>query len=173
TSLDVDRRIMEVNYFGLIDIAKRVAGYMLTRGNVRDRKHGSARGHIVVTSSLSGAFGMPYRSAYSASKHALRGFFESLRAEYGKHGLKVTIVMPGSIRTNISRSALLGDGTAYGQMDERLARGIPPEKAARKILKAVRKGKKEVVVAGFEGLLLFIRRYLPPLFYPIVEKVKD
>ncbi len=173
TALDVDRRIMEVNYFGLIDIAKRVTGHMLMKGTARDKKWFSPRGHIVVTSSLSGAFGMPNRSAYAASKHALNGFFESLRAEYGRHGLNVTILMPGSIRTGISRSALLGDGAAYGRPDERLERGMPPEKAAGMILKAVRQRRKEAVIAGPEGLLFFIRRFFPSLFYRLAEKAKD
>ena len=164
SSAEVDRKVMEVNFFGLADIAKRTARRMLESGR---------GGQIAVMSSLAGAFGMPLRTAYSASKHALNGFFESLRAEYGRKGLDVTIIMPGSIRTEISKSALRGDGVPYGIMDERLAKGMEPEKAAGKMIKALSKRKKTVIIAGRERLLYCFRKFLPALYYFLIGRLKN
>ena len=107
TRLEVDRRIMEVNFFGAVTLTKLVLPSMLSRKS----------GHIVVNSSVIGKFGTPFRSAYAASKHALHGFFESLRAELWGEGIRVTMICPGFVRTNISVNALKGDGSTLGSMD--------------------------------------------------------
>ncbi|MFT7297406.1 MAG: dehydrogenase/reductase SDR family protein 7B, partial [Sphingobacteriales bacterium] len=91
TELKVDRTIMEVNYFGPVALTKAVLPDMIKRRS----------GNIAVVSSLVGKFGTPYRSSYAASKHALHGFFDSLRAETEDRGVKVTMVCPGFIATNL------------------------------------------------------------------------
>jgi short-subunit dehydrogenase len=153
TDLVVDRAIMETNYFGTIALTKAVLPSMLARHS----------GHIVPISSVIGYVGIPTRSAYSASKHALHGFFESLRAETAKDGIAITIVVPGYIRTKVSENALRGDGSAYGKMDETHQRAMRPEDAAPRIIDAVAKNRAEIRVGGAETLAVLMRRFFPRL----------
>lgn len=161
TLLEVDRRIMEVNFFGTIALTKEILPQMLAR----------KKGHFVVISSVMGKIGFPVRSAYAASKHALHGFFETLWTEYHREGINVTMVCPGMVRTNISFHALEGNGKEHGVMDPRQARGISPEKCARKIIRAVKRNRREIYI-GKEQILIYLRRYFPWLFFTIVSKFK-
>jgi dehydrogenase/reductase SDR family member 7B len=162
TSLDTDRRIMETNFFGTVALTKSVLPSMLERGS----------GHIIVISSLMGKFGTPLRSTYSASKHALHGFFDSLRAELSAKGIKVLIVCPGFIRTNISINALCADGSCHGVMDDAQAGGMPPEVCAEKIIQAIELGKDEVLIGGKELLAVYLKRFAPGIFNRIIAKAK-
>jgi short-subunit dehydrogenase len=159
TELKVDRRILEVNYFGPIALTKLVLPAMLDR----------REGQIIVISSLMGKIYLPGRSAYSASKHALHGFFNSLRAEVQDDGVDVTIICPGYIRTNASFNSLEGDGTRHNKQDNEIASGIPAEKCARRIANAIEDRRAEVIIARFERLGVFINRFLPPLFRRIAR----
>ena len=160
TNLAVDRRIMEVNYFGTIALTKAVLPSMLERG----------AGHIVVVSSLVGKFGTPKRSAYAASKHALHGFFDALRAEIYDAGLRVTLICPGYVRTDISRNALTADGTPYATLDAGQQHGLPPERCAAKILRAIEREKDEVFFGGKEIAAVYIKRFWPGLLNRILRK---
>ena len=161
TSIDVDRRIMEVNYFGNIALTKAVLPYMQKQQS----------GHIIITSSIAGKFGFFLRSAYSASKHALHGFYEALRLEVEKHNIQVTILCPGKINTPISQSALTGDGSAHGVMDHNQATGMPANVCAQQIIKAVQKNKKEVLIGKKEILAVILKRFLPQnLFWKLIKK---
>jgi short-subunit dehydrogenase len=162
TNIDVDRRIMEVNYFGTVALTKRVLPSMLARRS----------GQIVVVSSLLGKFGAPTRSAYAASKHALMGFFDSLRAEVADEGIVVTIVCPGFVRTNASRNALRGDGTPFNRMDEMIQRGMTSEDCARQIVRAIERRRREVYIAGKEKLGLYLSRFTPSLFARFIRRTK-
>ncbi|MEA2489741.1 MAG: dehydrogenase/reductase family er, partial [Acidobacteriota bacterium] len=153
TELAIDRAIMELNYFGTIALTKAVLPSMLARKG----------GHIVPISSVIGHVGIPLRSAYAASKHALHGFFDALRAEVASDGVKVTIVCPGYVRTNVSQNALRGDGSKHGQLDETHANAMRPEQAAPRIIDGVSKGKNEVRVGGKEILAIHLKRFLPNL----------
>jgi short-subunit dehydrogenase len=159
TDVKVDRHLMELNYFGPIALTKLVLPAMLACGD----------GQIVVISSLMGKFGLPARSAYSASKHALHGFFDSLRAEVAGQGVAVTVVCPGYIRTNASFNALEADGTPHNKMDKDIARGMAPEKCARQIVRAIERRRSEVYVARYENLGLYISRFAPALFRRIAR----
>ena len=154
TSMDVYRKLMEVNYFGNIALSKAVVPLMEERG----------QGHLVVVSSLVGKFGTPYRSGYAASKHALHGFYDSLRAEYDASNIKVTMVCPGFIRTQVSINALTGDGTPLNEMDHAQARGMSPEVLARKMKRAVDAGRFEVNIGGREKFGVLIKRFFPGFF---------
>jgi dehydrogenase/reductase SDR family protein 7B len=162
TPVEVDRKVFEVNFFGTITLTKGILPMMIEAGG----------GHIVVMSSVVGKFGMTFRSAYSASKHALHGFFETLRCELSDKNIKVTIICPGRIRTNISVNAVTKDGSDYGKMDEGQAKGVSPEKFARQVVKAIRRNKKEVATGGKEILMIYIRRFLPWLYYILATRVK-
>ena len=162
TSPEVDRKIFEVNFFGTIVLTKAVLPKMIKNGG----------GQIAVTSSIVGKFGFPYRSAYSASKHALHGFFESLRAENTKNNIRVSIIIPGRIKTNISANALEKDGSAHGKMDEGQDQGKSADAAAKIICRKLRKERKEILVGGMDLLMVHIRRFLPPLYYYLSSRVK-
>jgi dehydrogenase/reductase SDR family member 7B len=162
TRLEVDRRIMEVNFFGAVTLTKLVLPSMLSRRS----------GHIVVVSSVLGKFGSPYRSAYVASKHALHGFFDSLRAELWEQGIRVTMICPGFVRTNISVNALKGDGSTFGSMDAAQASGMDPDVCAEKIVRAIEGEPNEVYMGGKEKLGVYLKRFAPNLFARIIRKAK-
>jgi dehydrogenase/reductase SDR family protein 7B len=158
TSLEVDRELFEVNFFGAVAVTKGIAPAMVSQGS----------GHIVVISSMAGN-GFRMRSAYSASKHALQGYFETLRAELYQDNVQVTIVCPGRIKTDISVHSLMGDGQTYGKMDKGQAQGVPVEKCARIIVRGIEHNRKEIFIGKIELLLLIIKRVCPPLYYKIVS----
>lgn len=162
TTIDVDRRIMEVNYFGNIALTKAVLPYMQKQKS----------GHIIVTSSIAGKFGFYLRSAYAASKHALHGYYESLLLEEAENNINVTIVCPGKINTPISKSALTADGTAHDEMDDNQATGMPVDECVRQIIKATEKKKKDVLIGGKEILAAKIKRFSPALFWKIIKNQK-
>jgi short-subunit dehydrogenase len=162
TPLWLDRRIMEINYFGTIALTKAVLPYMISNGG----------GHIVATSSISGRFGFPLRSAYSASKQALHGFFETLLLEHKGDNIRVSVLIPGRVKTNISLHALTSSGKEHGKLDEGLAGGITPEKAAQQIIRGLRRNRREILVGSSELLMLKIRKYMPALFFRIAGRIK-
>lgn len=153
TPLAIDRQIMDLNYFGTVALTKALLPRMLAR----------KRGHIVPISSVIGHVGVPLRSAYAASKHALHGFFDTLRAETEKDGIRVTIVCPGYIRTNVSENALRADGSKYGKTDETHRNAMRPEVAAPKIINGVHRNQQEVRVGGKEIYAILLKRFLPGL----------
>lgn len=160
TSLASDRLLMEVNYFANIAIAKALLPHFRVRG----------AGHIVVTSSLAGKTGFFLRSGYSASKHALHGFYESLRLEEEGNGLQVTMVVPNKVRTDISLRALDQNGIPTGTQDERLRQGITPEDCAARIIRAVEKGKSELLIGSDVRLSVRLKALFPGWFHRILRK---
>ena len=162
TPVFVDRKIFEINFFGTITLTKAVLPEMIKNGG----------GHLAVTSSVVGKFGFPYRSSYSASKQALHGFFESLRAENVKNNIRVSIIIPGRIKTNISVNAINKIGGAHGKMDQGQDSGMLAETAAKKIIRQLSKQKKEIPVGGKEMIMLSIRRFFPRLYYYMASRVK-
>lgn len=162
TSLEVDRRIMEINYFGTVALTKAVLPIMQQQQS----------GHIIAISSIAGKFGFFLRSAYSASKHALQGFFESVLLEEEKNNIYVTIAYPGKINTDISKSALNQDGAQHGVMDHNQETGMSAENCVAKLLKAVKKKKKSVLIGNKEIYAVYIKRYFPSLFWKIIRKQK-
>jgi len=162
TDISVDRRIMEVDYFSGVILTKKLLPAMVAKGS----------GHIVAISSIVGIFGFPLRSAYSAAKHAMHGFYETVWAELHTQGVRVTVVCPGRILTDVSVNALTKDGTPHGEMDHGQANGITAATCARKIIKAVRKNKKEVYIGKKDLLMIYFKRYIPWLYYMLVSKVQ-
>ena len=162
TSMEVDRRIFEINFFAVDKLTKAVLPYMLQNGF----------GHIAATSSVVGKFGIPMRSAYAASKHALHGYFDSLRAEMHGKGIYVSVILAGRILTNISQNAVTKDGSKHGVLDEGQANGMSADEAAKRIIKGITKRKPEIMFGGKELLMVYIRRYFPKLFYYLAPRVK-
>jgi short-subunit dehydrogenase len=162
TALQVDRRIMEVNFFGQVHLTKQLWPLLCN----------SAHANIVLISSVVGTFGFPQRSAYSASKHALEGFFESWMLENTRNNIHFTTVSPGRIQTNISSAALKGDGSSHNKMDDGQLNGIPAEVCAAKIIAGIQKNKRKVYIVQKEMILIVLRKLWPSLFIKLVKKLK-
>lgn len=158
TDMSVDRRLMEVNYFGGIYLVKSLKDMFLKRGV-----------HIAVVSSVSGVFGFPVRSAYCASKHAIHGFYETIALEYPQ--IKTTILIPGRIHTDVSKNALDGNGKPTGIMDPGQANGYDVNKCAKIAIKAIARGKHEKVIGGFDTIMVPFYRYITWLFRLIARNV--
>lgn len=161
TDTDFDRKIMEIDFFSYVILTKTILPHMIERGG----------GQIAATSSITGLFGFPMRSAYSAAKHAVKGFFETAGIELRDKNIYVTIAYPGRVRTNISFRALNKDGKPQGTMDKSLAAGIPVEKCAKKYMNAIYKKKREVLIGGKELIIVYVWRYFRWLFWRMVGKV--
>jgi short-subunit dehydrogenase len=160
TAEEVERKLFEINYFAQVALAKAVLPIMQKQGG----------GQITVISSIAGKFGFYLRSTYSAAKHALHGYFESLRLEEEKNNIKVLLVCPGKIKTNISNNAVLADGSKHNQMDESHVNAMTAEECAKQIISAIEKNKYEILVGGKETLSVYIKRFFPKLSYKILKK---
>ena len=161
TDLSVDRSIMNIDYFGTLALTKALLPKMVERKT----------GHFVVVTSLMGLFSAPLRSGYCGAKHALHGFFESLRAEHHDDGLQVTMVCPGFIRTSISMNAMVGDGSKQGTMDEKTGAGMTAEQCAQRMFKAVERKQAQVLIGRYEILAAYVKRFAPGLLRRIVRRV--
>jgi short-subunit dehydrogenase len=159
TELDVERKIMDINFWGPVAITKAI---------LKNRSPGSPL-HLVLTSSLSGKYGVPKLAAYAGSKHALQGYFDSLRAETYGSGLFVHLVIPGFIRTNITVAGLRGDGSRSGKMQAALADGMEPEVCARGILRGLERGREEFVVGGSERFTVLLNRIFPGMMKRLIR----
>jgi short-subunit dehydrogenase len=151
TPLEVDRRIMEVNYFGTLAMTKAALPRMIARRS----------GQIVVTSSVMGHLATPFRSAYAASKHALHGFFDCLRSEVAPYDIAVTLICPGFVQTEISKNALTKDGTPLNKMAKVQAEGMTPDFAAQHALRAIEKRQATAFIGGREVIAAYARRFAP------------
>jgi short-subunit dehydrogenase len=162
SSVEVELSVMNTNYFGSILLTKAVLPGMLA----------ARSGHLVVISSLMGYLDTPMRSAYAASKHALQGYFDSLRAEVWRQNVKVTLICPGFVKTAISVNALTADGSKHGKMDQTQEKGISAEKCAAKTLDAIARGKDEVLIGGVEVLAVYAKRFLPWVYSQVIRRIK-
>lgn len=163
TIMEVDRKIMEVNYFGNIAMTKAVLSHMMGRNS----------GQIVVISSFVGHFGFKTRSSYAASKHALHGFYDSLYIENQKTNIKVNIICPGRINTNISLHSLEGNGKEHGVMDDYQAEGMTADAFAKRALRAIKADKRVANIGKMDTLMIYFKKFLPWLFYAITKRIKD
>lgn len=159
TNISVQRDVMETNYFGPIALTQALLPSMVHR----------CSGHIVAISSVQGKIAIPYRSAYAASKHATQAYFDCLRAEVECCGIRVSVISPGYIRTNLSINAVTGDGSKYGVLDKNTAQGRDPTDIARAVLKAVRQRNNDVILAGpLPSLAIYLRTLWPALFFKLM-----
>ncbi len=162
TTMDVYRRIMEVDFFAPLALSQLVVPRMIARGS----------GHIVAVSSVAGKVGSPLRSGYCAAKHALIGYCDALRAECETaYGIGVTSILPGSVRTAIATNALLGDGAVRGVSDTNIDNGMDPEEVARQILDGLRAGAREIVIAeGGEAAAAHLRATRPDTLFDALAR---
>lgn len=162
TSLATEERFMNVNFWGTVILSKAVLPQMIKRNS----------GTIVCVSSLVGKFGTRLRSAYSASKHALHGYFESLRIELDNPNIHIMLACPGFIRTKVTINALTANGSQQGTMDDAQANGMPADECAKQIIKAIEQKKDEVYIGGKETKGVLLKRLFPGYFAKMIKKAK-
>ncbi len=160
TSEEIDRRLMEVNYFSYVNLTKAVLPYMKRQKS----------GQLIIISSIAGKFGFFLRSSYCAAKHALHGFFDSLRLETETEGIKTLVVCPGKIKTMVSNNAVTANGKSHDQLDPSHTEAMSAEECANHIIKAVLKNKEEIYIGGKELWLVHIKRFFPAIFAKLVRK---
>lgn len=156
----IERKLFEINYFSAVNLSKAVIPYMLKQ----------KQGKIIVISSIAGKFGFFLRSSYSAAKHALHGYFESLRLELEQKGISVLIVCPGKIKTKVSLNAVSNGGKEHNEMDPSHENAMSAEECAKQIISAIIQNKEEVFIGGKELLIVKIKRFFPALFAKLIRK---
>lgn len=162
TGLNTEQQIMNTNFWAPVILSKAVLPVMIAHGG----------GHLVLVSSLVGKFGTKLRSAYAASKHALHGYFDSLRCEVFDQNIYISLLCPGFIKTNISINALTESGQNQGTMDDAQAHGMPATACAQEMMKAIKLKKEEVYIGGKETKAIWLRRFFPKMFAKRVKKAK-
>ena len=160
STIDVDKKIMDINYFGLVALTRYVLPSMVRRKS----------GHMVAISSVAGYISTSHRSAYAASKHAVRAWYDSLRSEVFKYNIKVTVICPGYIHTDITINALNSKAESYGKMDTNQAKGMSANECASKIVDTIKAGKSELLVGGKETKFVLLKRLFPGL---VEKRLRD
>jgi dehydrogenase/reductase SDR family member 7B len=161
TPAEVMRTIMETDFWGHVHLTRLLLPFMVKTGG----------GSIAVISSLSGLFGFQERSMYCAAKHALHGFFETVRLEHQKDNISVTMVCPGRVKTNISYHALTSSGNEHGKMDKGQENGVSAKYCAAKVDRALKRHKKQIVIGKKEVIMPYLKHFAPWLFYWIAFRV--
>ena len=164
TVFEVDKSIMDLNYLSVVAMTKALLPNMIEQKEA----------YILATSSLVGKFGSPFRSTYSASKHALHGFFDSLRTELiiDKTNVKVMLFCPGFVNTDVSLNALTEDGSQLREMDVKTSTGVSPSYVAKKVISGIRRNKAEIYIGRSEILYIYISRLFPGIFRYLISKTK-
>lgn len=161
TEMQVIRKVMDVDYFAPVIITKTILPKMVAQGG----------GQLACTTSIAGVFGSKHRCAYCSAKSAMYRFFETIGVEYYDQNIRVTVLIPGRVQTNISLHALEANGKEHGKMDAGQAKGISSEKAGNIIYKAIARRKREKLVGGMELLMVYFKRFIPGLCFTISRKI--
>jgi short-subunit dehydrogenase len=156
TAFAVYQKMIGVDLLGPIALTQALLPRMVKAGG----------GTLVAIASVAGMAGIPLRSAYCAAKHGLIGYHDAVRAENEHLGIKVHVIAPGSVRTDVSRNALTADGSKRGVSDKAIDNGLPPAEVAQAILGAVESGKRELILAkGPEYDIPILRRKDPDALF--------
>lgn len=154
-SLEVERKVMETNLWGHVALTKAMLPHMLERNS----------GTIVILSSILGYFGSPRLAAYSASKHAVLGYYDSLRLELAGTAINILTVAPGFINTEVTKRSLTADGKEYGKNSPAQEKGMDAIRFATKLIRAIDRRKTHVVIGGYETYSVPFWKISPTLFY--------
>jgi short-subunit dehydrogenase len=149
---------MDIDYLGTVALSKALLPHFIARKT----------GHFVTVTSLMGKFSSPYRSAYCGAKHALHGFFDALRLEHDKDNIKVTMICPGFVNTNVARNALTGNGSTQNEQDSATENGLDVDVFAKRMLKAIKKEKFEAYIGKGETKGVYLKRFFPKLLHKVV-----
>lgn len=163
TSSEVENKIMNVNYFGNVALTKAVAPIMQQQKS----------GRIAVITSIIGKFGLPRLSTYSASKHALYGYYDSFRLEVKKDNISVLLVSPGFINTNVTLNAITGDGNTFNKNSPAQENGMKTDVFAKKFVCALKSNKTHNYIGSKELLSIPFKTLFPNLFYSIMLKMSN
>lgn len=161
TSEEVERRVMEVNYFANINFTKALLPHFIANKS----------GQVVGISSILGEIGLPFVAPYCASKHAINGYYNGLRYDVEKHNIAVSIVSPGFIKTDITKKSLTGDGKSHEQDSIAQEKGMEASVCARRILQKVAKKKRQSYVGGLELLMPKFALLFPRFFHFLMKKM--
>jgi short-subunit dehydrogenase len=159
TDLSVFEKLLRLNYLGPVFLTHEALPHLKR-----------SRGQIVVVSSVAGLTGVPLRTAYAGSKHAVFGLFESLRIEIADHGVSVTMIAPDFVQSEIHVRALGPDGKPVGDstIAERVA--MPAAECASLIVAAM-EGRKRLIITSLRGRLgRFVRLIAPRLIDRIASR---
>lgn len=163
TDMETIRRLMEVNFFGSAELTRAILPSMMKQQS----------GHIIVTSSLAGKFGVKFRSGYAASKHALQGLFDCIRQEIYEYNIAVTMVCPGPIKTNITKNLLTADGSELGTIGDLHSKAMDADEMVNRIWRDIKKQKEEIYISSpKERLALLVKRISPRLLNIILRNSK-
>lgn len=162
TDFSVDKKLIEVDYLGIVALTKALLPHFIQKQS----------GHFVAVTSLMGKFGSPYRSGYCGAKHAVHGFYDVLRMEHQKDNIKVTLVCPGFIATNVAKNALTAHGSSQNSNDEATQNGMPVGVFAKKFVKGISSSKFEVYIGGKETIGVFLKRFFPKFLHYFVLRSK-
>jgi NAD(P)-dependent dehydrogenase (short-subunit alcohol dehydrogenase family) len=159
TDLTVIRRVMDVNFYGAVHCTKAALPRLVER-----------RGLIVAISSVAGYTPLIARTGYAASKHALHGFFESLRSEVAPQGLQVMMVCPSFVATQIDRNALGGDGQPVRHAQVTIGRPLTTDAAAQQIVAGAARGRRLLLVGRTAWMAWWISRLAPSLYEKLMAR---
>jgi dehydrogenase/reductase SDR family member 7B len=146
----VFRKVMDVNFYGSVYPVRYALPYLLERS-----------GAVVAVSSINGHRGTPARTAYTASKYAMEGFFEALRTEVMHRGVHVLVVSPGFTGTNIRKNALRADGAVQGESPRDEGRMMTPEAVAVAIIRGLKQRKRDMVLTRQGKLVVLLNKIVP------------
>ncbi len=159
TDIEVIRRLMDVNFWGMVYCTKHALPHILKQ-----------KGSIVGVSSIAGLKGLPGRTGYSASKFAMKGFLDCLRTENMKTGLHVLMAYPGFTASNIRTASLTKDGTPQGESPREETKMMSAEEVARRTFEAVKQRKNSMVLT-FEGkATVFLNKFVPDFLDKLVYR---
>lgn len=163
TTDETDRKLMEIDYFAPVALTRLVLPQLLKQGS----------GQVVFISSVAGLLGTQYRASYAAAKGAIHLWANSLRAELADQGLRVSVIFPGFVKTNVSVAALTGSGAALGSMDEAQASAMSADEFAKQAIQALQAGHDYIVIGGLkEKVGVWLSRLAPALMYKMIRKSK-
>ncbi|XP_069510568.1 dehydrogenase/reductase SDR family member 7C [Ambystoma mexicanum] len=159
-TLDLDKKIMDANYFGPITVTKAILPDMISRRT----------GQIVLVNTIQGKLGVPFRAAYAASKHAAQGFFDCLRAEVEEFDVSVSTVSPTFIRSyHVQPEPGNWEASIWKFFFRKLAYGVHPVEVAEEVLRTVSRKKQEVFIANpIPKAAVYVRTFFPELFFAVV-----
>ena len=176
TKLSVYSRLMTVNYLGCVELTSHLLPHMVTRGS----------GHLIVISSVQGLLPIPGRAAYSSSKHALQSWADCLRAELPRDTVRVSVISPGYVNTELSRHALTASGNfqvspavdgvvcageVYGTMDANQERGYSVHYIAQNVINCLIRGDHQLILAPlYVRLAVLLRAFLPNLYFYLMSR---
>jgi len=159
TKIDVYRKVMDVNFYGSLNCTRAAIDSLMDR-----------QGSIIVIESLAGLTPLLGRTGYCASKHALHGFFTSLRSELRDSGVHIMLVCPGFVKTNLQTRALGGDGQVTAHPQSMVGKPTSAAKVAEAIYQGALKKRHLLVLTPVGKLAYWVSRLAPVLYERLMAR---